>query len=260
METLKVTFEGNFGFFRRSDVRAYSYKVTKPFGEREYSYSHIHKITIMGILGAIIGLEGYNQQKIKKIFSIDDYFLPEFYRKLEKLKIGIVPNSESANFEKTYAEFVEAQGYLNKGNSLGVIEQWLTSPSWDIYLDLSEVDSEISEKIHHYLENKLTEFIPYIGKNDHPLVVKNVEKIELLPDEDEVVIHSLMKIDDDEFLEEIVEDIEETEATFLFVEENPISLNNETSLYEFGRIVSTDSYLNIPHYKDLKNHRNIVFI
>ena len=52
-----------------------------------FTYTFPHKIMLLGILGAIIGLNGYNYYCLRKYLKkkVDD--LPEFYTKLKNLKI-----------------------------------------------------------------------------------------------------------------------------------------------------------------------------
>ena len=50
MEILKFTIKGSNAFFKKPDVNTYLY----------LTYGNIHKIALIGILGAILGYCGYN--------------------------------------------------------------------------------------------------------------------------------------------------------------------------------------------------------
>nr|WP_032072309.1 type I-B CRISPR-associated protein Cas5b [Clostridium botulinum]BAP25555.1 putative CRISPR-associated protein cas5 [Clostridium botulinum] len=169
MEAIKFNLSGPTAFFKKPDVNSYAY----------FTYNNIHKIALLGILGSIIGLKGYNQQK-----SIDTY--PEFYDKLKALKISIVPKSKTGYFTKKFQTFTNNTGFYNidinkKPCTLVYREQWLENVSWDIYilLDENSVDKKILNKLKDYLLNKKCHFIPYLGKNDHAADITNVELINL---------------------------------------------------------------------------------
>ena len=77
MEILTFKLSGETGFFKQPDVNTYQY----------YTYGHIHKIALLGIFGAILGLDGYNQQQKSDIY-------PQFYDQLQHLKVAIQPLNE----------------------------------------------------------------------------------------------------------------------------------------------------------------------
>ena len=81
METLKFTLAGQNAFFKKPDVNEYCY----------FTYGHIHKVALLGMLGAIAGYKGYGSKyetvKKRKILS-EDY--PEFYEKFQKKFIHLI--------------------------------------------------------------------------------------------------------------------------------------------------------------------------
>ena len=87
MQALKFKLSGKTAIFKRPDVNVHCL----------FTYSHIHKPALLGILGAICGFAGYNSQKAhndrciaeKRKTDILDY--PEFYEKLKDIKITISP-------------------------------------------------------------------------------------------------------------------------------------------------------------------------
>src|SRR5690625_7696007 len=81
MKLISFDIESNFGFFRKPESN----------NTLNVSYNMIHRPAILGILGAIIGLEGY-KEKGK---------FPEYYKRLNHLKIGITPlNHEQRSEER----------------------------------------------------------------------------------------------------------------------------------------------------------------
>ena len=96
MQALKFNLSGKTAIFKRPDVNVHCY----------FTYSHIHKPVLLGILGAICGFRGYNQQKVhndkclseKRPLEIIDY--PEFYEKLKDIKISIIPKEPTFSTKK----------------------------------------------------------------------------------------------------------------------------------------------------------------
>ena len=153
LKVLKFTLSGTHAFFKKPDVNAYIY----------FTYSNIHKIALLGLLGAIVGYKGYNSQ------YEEGSTYPQFYEKLRHIKLGIVPSikkgfedkSIKGYFTKKVQTFNNTVGYANKDGNLIVKEQWIENPCWDIYLLL---DNKESEKISDYIINSKSVFIPYLGK------------------------------------------------------------------------------------------------
>ena len=202
MECLKFTLKGNTAFFKKNDMNSIF-----------FTYSNIHKVAIRGLLGAIIGLEGYNYNSYK-----DNTKLPEFYTELEDIKIGIVPKTI---FNKKFIEFTNTTGFANNHGTLIVKQQWLFDPEWDIYvLD----NNKHYENIKDYILNGKCEYIPYLGSNDHQANILDPEIIECeYNEEDEDYIHSLFVGD----LENNTPDYEDEDNAILFKEVIPLELSSK---------------------------------
>lgn len=240
MDVIKFTLEGKFAFFKKPDVNTYIY----------FSYGNIHKVALLGIFGAILGYKGYNQMsfssKYKKDFKglleneVGHY--PEFYEKLNHLKIGIVP--KEINFHKKIQIFNNSVGYASKekGGNLIVKEQWLESPSWDIYI---AIEDEEGKKLVQALMDRSFVYIPYLGKNDHPADIKNIE---LIADAQEIdtlsMIDSLfikedfLLVENDEW--DVFDDVEEDRQLFKYEEMLPFSLEKTTNKYELRSLMYTN--------------------
>jgi len=143
---ISIDLQANFGFFRKPDANA----------GINLSYNMLHKPAFLGILGAIIGLEGYKE--LGK--------LPEYYEKLSDLKIGIEPlNHEKGNFAKTVIKYTNTVGYANKGSNYLTEEATLIAPSYRCYL-LLDMDNAHHQKLYEYLKTGQAEYLPYFGKNE----------------------------------------------------------------------------------------------
>lgn len=246
MEVLKFTIRGRTGFFKKPDVNSYYY----------FTYGNIHKVALMGILGAICGYKGYNQQG-KSIY-------PEFYKKLKDLKIGIKPNNEKAYINKKIQFFNNSVGYASQemGGNLIVKEQWLENPSWDIYIML---DCDEANIIKEKISNNSFEYIPYLGKNDHIAVIEDYLVTEAL-DNESVIIDSFFLKEEFEIVGEVEQNLysEDVEGKSLwkYEEKLPVQLEEETNKYITKNICATNSVvLNKGHVKiyNIKG-ANIVFI
>lgn len=147
-----------------------------------FTYHHIHKIALLGILGAIIGENGYNYSQLKEQLNSKSKSkvkeLPEFYEHLKNLQISVMPNTKTGHFSNKIQTFNNSVGYASKeeGNNLIVKEQFLENPSWEIYL-LSNESKEYS-KIKEYLLHQKCEYIPYLGKNEHFADISEVAILE----------------------------------------------------------------------------------
>ena len=227
-----------------------------------FSYNNVHKITLLGILGAIIGENGYNYNQFKLELGLTDKkikkLLPEFYTNLQDLKIAICPNSSMGVFSKKIQQFNNSVGYASKeeGNNLVVTEQYLENPSWDIYVLYSE--NEKYEKIKDYLINKKCEYVPYIGKNEHFADIGDVEVLNALNFENKVCNissifdESIGKIDDDFFEFEMYSNNDIT--NFDYREIMPTKLDINIGYTGFKTFVYTNKKVEI---EDIDNIYNI---
>lgn len=235
MKILKFTLSGKTAFFKKPDVNTYLY----------FTYGNIHKVALLGMFGAILGYGGYNQMKkvdkSKKASkkNNENCVFPEFYKRLQNIKISIVPNNEKGFISKKVQTFNNSVGYASKeqGGNLIVKEQWLENPSWDIYV---LVDNEESKKIAQYIINRKAIYQPYLGKNDHYANITNIEVIE----DNKIIelneIRNLNSICPKKFFEINLKDDNEEEdeseddiygEDFKYEEQLPIGLDKETNMY-----------------------------
>ena len=231
-KAIKFKLFGKTAFFKKPEVNEYAY----------FTYNNIHKIALLGILGSIIGLGGYNQQKEEKY--------PEFYEKLKDLKIAIIPNKKYKGiYPKKIQVFNNSVGYASKeaGGNLIVREQWLENPSWTIYIyNDGTIEQSLYNKLRENLLQGKTVYIPYLGKNDHPASITEVKEIELQKTQMDYI--------DSIFTENIVIDNFDSvdELAYLVKEMQPIKLQEKYNFYEYESFIYTNYYLKdkVEGYKD----------
>lgn len=232
MEAVKFTLSGRTAFFKKPEVNAYFY----------FTYSQIHKVALLGMFGAILGYGGYAQKAWKSPKKGQEIAVeyPEFYEKLHKLKISIVPRNERGYIPKKVQVFNNSVGSNEKGGNLIVKEQWLENPKWDIYV---MIDCEEAEMLAQSLEQRKCVYFPYLGKNDHPADIKDVCRIDIQETElKETVVSSmflknignLLMPDDDDDIE-----------VFKYAEKLPVALNGYTNLYEYEDFCYTNMFVSI---------------
>jgi len=152
MEKLvSIDLKADFGLLKKPDTNEPVY----------LTFNMIHKPALLGIFGAIIGLEGFKKQGE----------LPEYYQKLKELKVGIQPlEHENGNYQKTTITYNNTTGMASdeQGGNLMVSEQTLIAPAFRIFV-LINMENEYHEKLLNYLQGTIAEYLPYMGKNDFSL-------------------------------------------------------------------------------------------
>lgn len=146
MERLvSIDLEADFGFLRKPDTN----------DGIAMSYNMLHKPGLLGIFGAILGLEGYQTHGV----------LPDYYRQLEHLKIGVAPlRDERGVFSKTTIIYTNTVGYANRDGNFIARENTLIKPAYRIFLALQD-----DHPLYTSLKHGHAEYIPYLGKNEFPV-------------------------------------------------------------------------------------------
>lgn len=146
MKLISFDIQADFAFFRKPETN----------NTINLSYNVIHRPAVLGILGAILGLDGY-KEKGK---------LPAYYEALKDVKIGIEPlKHDKGNYSKTNIKYSNTVGYANKGTNFLTEELTLVEPSYRIYLLLNPSIGEQSQ-LFTSIRKGHTEYIPYLGKNE----------------------------------------------------------------------------------------------
>ncbi|MGU8435319.1 CRISPR-associated protein Cas5 [Clostridium perfringens] len=177
MKCLKFELSGRYAFFKNPEFNLDGY---------EFSFEHIHKPAILGILGAILGLKGRQQFKERNFL--------EYYSKLKDILISIEPKKKI--FDHFEYDFVNSIGYANRGHNQLIKRMYLNKPSWNIYLLKDFLEDDIYNNLYLLLKNKKSKFPIYLGDNFLKATISNVKEVDLNSiKKDTVIINSLFKKD-----------------------------------------------------------------
>lgn len=139
------------------------------------TYEHIHKVALLGLLGAILGKRGHT------FVSKEE---PEFYRDLKDIRVSISPNKDRLEFRTEKIEYAN----FSLGNLKPHEEQVLINPEWDIYLYID--DRDLFEELKDRLITKNFVYNIYLGKTRH---FANLDKVEIIKDYETVEINEETK-------------------------------------------------------------------
>lgn len=148
---VSIDVQADFGFLKKPDYN----------DGLLLTYNMLHKPALLGLLGAVAGMQGY-QRKGE---------LPEYYRRLAALPVGLEPLAgwhEKGNFRKAVVKYTNTVGYANQDGNLLVEESMLIRPGYRCYLLLSEEEND-QMMLYDYLQRGWSEYIPYLGKNEYPV-------------------------------------------------------------------------------------------
>lgn len=173
MEAFKFDIYGKYAFIKNPEINT-----------KEFSFEHIHKPTILGLLGCILGLKGRES-------CTKDFPFPEYYDKLKDIKVSIVPHS--VVFNKYDDTIINSTGYCNAGESQVIQREILEGVRWTIYLiNDNVIDKELWDRLYMMASNHESFYPLYLGSNEYKAKISNVEKVNLDKAFDtEIVINSL---------------------------------------------------------------------
>lgn len=251
---VSVDTYAQFGFLKKPDINDGIY----------LTYNMLHKPAIQGILGAILGLDGYSIEG-----SMNEKEIPEYRRKLVDLKISLQPlNSVNGNFKKDVIRYTNTVGYASKeeGNVLIVNEQTLIKPSYRIFIYF-DTQQELQDELFKRLKNQEAEYIPYLGKNDHQLwwnnyIEWNIVEADYKPTKEFSIDSLFLKPIENEKLLKVKEpdswgELEKNE--FVFFERLPKGWQKALPHYELGEFLYTNFTLDpdsqIPGLIKISNHQ-----
>lgn len=224
---ISFDIKADFGFLKKPDTNEPMY----------LTFNMIHKPFVLGLLGAILGEQGFQRNEV----------LPDYYVKLKDTPIGIYPLSDEYDFkgvfQKTVITYNNGVGYASKekGGNLIVTEQTLVNPSYRIYL-LTDY-----EKLIKRIQNYEAEFLPYLGKNDFSLWWENVQMYdykEFKPKSSYQVKSLFIKktiVKDGKEVEDDIPawEMDFTGSEFMYFERLPIGYDEELYQYEYRPFVLT---------------------
>jgi CRISPR-associated protein Cas5h len=145
---ISFDLKAEMGFLKKPDINDGIY----------LTYNMLHKPALLGILGAIAGMKGYERNGV----------FPEYYLKLKHLKVGIQPlESDKGNYTKEIVSYNNSTGFASneEGGNLIVTEQILLKPEYRCYL-LLNLENNDEKTLYDSILSYNAEFLPYLGKND----------------------------------------------------------------------------------------------
>jgi len=180
MEAIRFIASGKQAFFKNPETNG---------KDMSFSYDHIHKIAILGMLGRTLGLGGYTKRKLiieaKKELDpdFDESTIPlEFYEQLHRLKVSIIPLAERGYFPRNIYSFNNSTGHASKENGGNLVVRYkiLEDVAWEIYVKNDGIDKKLFEKLKDALLNNRIEFEPlYLGQKKFPATISDISIIEL---------------------------------------------------------------------------------
>ena len=208
------------------------------------TFNSLHKPALLGVLGAIVGLKGYNKRGE----------FPEYYQAFKDLPIGIEPIEgfhEKGNFSKTNIKYTNTVGYANADGTLIITEQTLIKPAFRCYI---MVDDEIEHQaiLKERILNGESVYLPYLGKNEFSAwwdieTVKEYQYSEVKELTNSYEVSSLFiknftlkdkqeeEKDDFNFL-----DMSEPKQIFIFFERLPIGFDEKLFQYQLEKFSCTN--------------------
>lgn len=248
MKLISFDIQADFAFFRKPETN----------NTINLSYNIIHKPAILGLLGAILGLSGY-QEKGK---------WPEYYQKLKELKVGVAPlQHEKGNFAKTNIKYTNTIGYANKGSNFLTEELTLINPTYRIFLLLDESDV-LQAQLLSSIQKGEAVYVPYLGKNEFtawwkPSSYKEYSYSEktIEPNQSvkiitvfqkELQVKGQVEVPFPDFLQE---NINFDEMPFVYFERLPKQFDEVLMQYELAEFVYS-TY----HIKNAQELRNLYFV
>lgn len=212
MEILKFTLSGAKATF------------TRPYYNSYYStYSHIHKVALLGLLGAMIG--------IRREITKDGTLLA--YNELESLKIAIIPHKEQ--FPVIRNTITETSGMYNNGFTYVADYDELCNPAWDIYVYGN--NNSHYEKVKEFILEKKSIYGIYLGKNHHFASILDPKILEGFTVSEINKIDSFFILDDIKTEEDIDDD---SYNRRYFIEPMPIAMDRKLNQYKIKDIVLTN--------------------
>ncbi len=229
MECLKFNLNGRMAHFKNPENNIYI----------EFTFNNIHKPGLLGILGAVLGLDGRNQKEKNGCI--------EYFEKLKDIKVSIVPQNL---FEKFVDEINNSTGFANDGMVQQIRREYIKNPSWDIYLIKNNIDNKIWEELKENILNGISVYPLGLGgkKNSAKIINAELINIENAKLSNSMSIDSLILSDDVLCVGSKLGN--KFDFRFKLEEYLPVSLN-EIGLYEKSKILFTGNKV------ELKNNNNV---
>lgn len=145
---ISFDLKAEMGIFKKPDINDGIY----------LTYNMLHKPALLGILGAIAGIKGFEENGV----------FPQYYEKFKHLKVGIQPlESDKGNYTKDIVSYNNSTGFASEeaGGNLIITEQILIKPFYRCFLLLNLSNCHEKDLYNNVLSYNSV-FLPYMGKND----------------------------------------------------------------------------------------------
>ncbi len=219
---ISFTIQSEFGMFKKPDIN------DKIF----VSYNIIHKPYLLGILGAIMGYDGHNQNR-------DKSKMPEYYERFKDIRVAIAPSSENGGIFKK--EFIIFNNTTN-GSISNITEQTLVNPAYKIYIELDD-ENEEHIKLIDSIKNNRAVYPPYMGKNEFSLWWDNFHqhaKFEKIEIKEKFEVKTIIKKDENFVLKNSGYKERTTNYFYLF-ERLPIGFDEVLKQYTYHDFLYTNA-------------------
>ena len=247
MKVVRFKLSGKTAFFKKPDVNTYCC----------FTYGNIHKIALLGIMGSVLGLRGYNEQS--RNFKKNVY--PEFYEKLKNSKVAVVTLNKHGYISKKIQEFNNSVGYASResGGNLIVKQQWLQNPKWLIYVKIDNTTDEFSNMIR----KSKAKFIPCLGTNDHFADITKVSELEIHKVDDIDRVDSIFETEYFK-IDKYQDEEEDTDTAWKYTEYLPVALDKDLNQYQFSDFTETNMAVDsfnesVDVYRDEELDKNLYF-
>lgn len=235
---ISIDIRADLGFLKKPDINEGIY----------LTYNMLHKPVLLGILGAVVGLEGYQARNR----------LPDYYLKLKDICVGIQPlQTNNGNFLKSVVEYKNGVGYASHeaGGNLIIKEQVLVKPAFRCFVELDS-DNTLQRRLMESLQNGEADYLPYFGKNEFSLwwnrfVEYDYQPFDFIRNYEVATIFMKSR----EVIKEMVQEklilpfaMNGGESKFMTFEELPVGFNEQLLQYEKRPFV----YTNFTLSKNLK--------
>ncbi|MBU3092739.1 hypothetical protein KPL35_11700 [Clostridium sp. CF011] len=239
METaLKFDLLGKYAFLKNPESNTGT----------EFSFEHLHKPCLLGILGCILGMNGKAQLTKEK----PDL---EYYENLRNIKVSIVPSKPV--FNKFKETITDTTGYANDGSTQILDKKILQNVCWTIYILKDSIQEQYWNELCYLLQKHESKYPLYLGNNSYKAKVDGFEIVNLdeVEDTDDITITSIFK-------EEIVEEFNEYTESDMVIPYNleiyaPGTLN-ELTLYEYKWFRFTNLMVTTKDNKNLYSYDNSI--
>lgn len=235
-KALKFDLIGKYAFFKNPESNTGT----------EFSFEHIHKPSLLGVLGCILGMAGKSNITKEKP-------LPEYYKELKDIKVAIVPSRPT--FYKFKETITNTTGFANENSTQVLTRKVLQDVCWTIYILRDNIQEQYWNELCYLLEKHESKYPLYLGNNSYKAKINNFEIIKLnnLEDLEYITINSLYKENDIEEFYDYTED--DAVAPYDLEMYFPDSLN-ELNLYKYEWYKFSNLMLNVKKNDNLYTYED----